>query len=157
MIRIVNGDLLEAKEKIICHQVNCQNAMGSGVAKAIYSIYPEVKEEYHKRCEQMHKYGLLGTIQLVPIKSSEKHKTVINIFGQYDYGRQKKRYTDYHALKHAFTLINDMVESGTLLESELAFPHCFGCGLAGGDWAVVEALLLKCMPSVTITVYKKDD
>jgi len=156
VIRIVNGDLLEAKEKVICHQVNCQNAMGSGVAKAIYSVYPEVKEEYHKRCDQIPKRNLLGSIQVVPIKSSTNHKMVINIFGQYDYGRKKKQYTNYHALKHAFTLINDMVESGTLLESELAFPHCFGCGLAGGDWAVVEDLMLKYMPSVDITIYKKD-
>lgn len=35
MIKIIQGDLLEAKENIIAHQVNCKGVMGSGVAKQI--------------------------------------------------------------------------------------------------------------------------
>ncbi len=33
---------------LILHGVNCQRAMGSGVAKALYSKWPQVKEEYMK-------------------------------------------------------------------------------------------------------------
>ena len=34
MIKVVNGSLLDATEDILCHQVNCQGVMGSGVALA---------------------------------------------------------------------------------------------------------------------------
>jgi len=35
MIKIINGNILDAKETFICHQVNCQGVMGAGLAKAI--------------------------------------------------------------------------------------------------------------------------
>ena len=34
MVTVVKGNLLNASEKIIAHQVNCQKKMNSGVAKA---------------------------------------------------------------------------------------------------------------------------
>ncbi|MET3289633.1 UNVERIFIED_CONTAM: O-acetyl-ADP-ribose deacetylase (regulator of RNase III) [Brevibacillus sp. OAP136] len=36
---IKKGDLLQASEPIIGHQVNCQGVMGSGIAKAIWVRY----------------------------------------------------------------------------------------------------------------------
>ena len=44
------GSLLEADADIICHQVNCQGAMGAGVAKQIADKWPNVKKEYVKFC-----------------------------------------------------------------------------------------------------------
>ena len=35
MVKLINGDLLEAKETYIAHQVNCYGAMGRGVAVQI--------------------------------------------------------------------------------------------------------------------------
>ena len=40
MVTVVKGNLLDAKETIIAHQVNCQRKMNSGVAKAIKEKYP---------------------------------------------------------------------------------------------------------------------
>ena len=31
MIKIIHGDILDATEVFICHQVNCQGVMGEGV------------------------------------------------------------------------------------------------------------------------------
>lgn len=36
-MRVVIGDITEATEDLILHQVNCQNIMGSGVAKVLYT------------------------------------------------------------------------------------------------------------------------
>ena len=47
-MKIINKDITTLKKGILLQQVNCQNAMGSGVAKAIYTRWPIVKEEYHK-------------------------------------------------------------------------------------------------------------
>ena len=46
MIKIVNGNIVSAKEQIIAHQVNCRGVMGAGLALQIRNKYSEVYEEY---------------------------------------------------------------------------------------------------------------
>ena len=50
MIRYIAGDILNSNEDIIVQQVNCQNVMGSGLAKAIYTKWPVEQTGYHKYC-----------------------------------------------------------------------------------------------------------
>ena len=89
MIKTVVGDLLDATEDIIVQQVNCRSVMGSGVAKAIYTRWPEVKTEYHKFCRRSTSpYDLLGKVQLIDV---EPGKAVANVFGQLNYGRTAKK------------------------------------------------------------------
>lgn len=148
---IVPGDLLQSTETAICHQVNCQNAMGSGVAKALYEKWPEVKEQYHKYCHGAKPEQLLGHVQAVNINGKDiDHggRFVINIFGQLNYGRDGKCYTRYDALETAFDKINY-----ALAGYSLAFPYGFGCGLAGGDWATVYRLIRDHLYNTDITIY----
>ena len=49
MVTVVKGNLLNASEKIIAHQVNCQKKMNSGVAKAIREKWSDVFEKYQKK------------------------------------------------------------------------------------------------------------
>jgi len=74
MIKIIEGNILNAKEDIICHQVNCKKVMGSGLAKQIRDKYPNVYEEYVNLinwAKEEYKRGfskkksLLGSIQFV--------------------------------------------------------------------------------------------
>ena len=46
MIHHVKGNLLDSNCDYICHQVNCQGVMNSGVAKQIREKWPEVYESY---------------------------------------------------------------------------------------------------------------
>lgn len=46
MVKLINGDLLEAKETYIAHQVNCYGAMGRGVALQIKNRYPDVNAAF---------------------------------------------------------------------------------------------------------------
>lgn len=151
MFQIIKGDLLHANAAFICHQVNCKNVMGAGVAKALYSKYPEVKSEYHKFCLNANSSkDLLGEIQIVPLHSRDT--AVINIFGQLDYGRQRGVvYTDYEALKKAFIKINQECAF-----KPVAFPYGIGCGLAGGDWEKVERLMLRYLLDCNVKVYLKE-
>ena len=151
MLRIVKGDLLLAKEAVICHQVNCQDMMGSGVAKALYTKWPEIKREYHAFCADKRPRELLGKIQVVELAEfPAMQKVVINIFGQLNCGHDNICYTRYDALEKAFDEINRVCASKTL-----AFPHGFGCGLAGGDWATIEKLMLEHLYNTEVTVYWK--
>ena len=135
MIRTVIGNIVESKETYICHQVNCQNAMGAGVAKALYERWPSVKSEYHAFCSKHHAPAeLLGSHQLISVGED---KWVINIFGQLEFGRNKNKvYTDYVALEKVFVEISQ-------LDGSFAFPHGIGCGLANGDWNIVYSLIEK--------------
>lgn len=152
MIKIVKGDILNAREAAICHQVNCQNQMGAGVAKVLYTRWPEVKTEYHRFCDGKRPRDLLGKIQVVELREFPAwNKVVINIFGQLNCGHDKICYTRYDALATAFDELNRIAASKTV-----AFPYGFGCGLANGDWTQIEKLMLKHLTNVDVTVYMKD-
>lgn len=66
---IKEGNVFDSDAKIICHQVNCQGVMGSGVAKEVRERYPKVYEEYHIYCESNKDCPerMLGVAQMVPV------------------------------------------------------------------------------------------
>lgn len=39
MLKVVKGDLFDAKEKYLIHQVNCQGLMGAGECKRSVGLY----------------------------------------------------------------------------------------------------------------------
>ena len=147
MLHILNGDLLCADADFICHQVNCRSVMGAGVAKAIYTKWPEVKAKYHEFCSKSTPEELLGKIQIVDVYDL-RIDSVINIFGQLNYGRGKAVYTDYTALQHAFSEINRVC-----CGKSIAFPYGFACGLAGGDWIEIEKLMLQNLQNCDVKIY----
>lgn len=148
MIKTVIGNLLDAPENVICHQVNCQNVMGAGVAKTIYTRWPEVKRAYHRYCSCFKDpENLLGQVQIVEVAPN---KQVANIFGQLEYGRDKhRRYTDYSALTNAFNQIRFECSG-----KSLAFPYGFGCGLANGDWKIVRKMMDIYFGEMDVTIYQ---
>ena len=146
MISIVKGNLLDAKVDAICHQVNCRGVMGAGVAKAISDKWPIVKLEYEALCTlSSSPYDLLGTAQVVNVKNG---LIVINLFGQLNYGRNKVCYTDYNALEKAMKSVNEMFKGMTI-----ALPWKIGCGLAGGDWATVEEIIMRSLKDCEVKIY----
>ena len=151
MVRIIDGSILDAKEDIICHQVNCQGVMGSGVAKVLCEKWPVIKKAYTRHCRRYSDpKDLLGTFQLVEV---EKGKLVANVFGQLDFGRDKyRKYTDYVALTNAFAQLRDEYH-----DKSLAFPHGFGCGLANGDWIIVLGIIHTYFNDMDVTIYKLPD
>lgn len=149
MIRTVRGSILDAREKYICHQVNCRNAMGSGLAKALYEKWPQVKSVYHEVTSWfVDPADLLGMFYLVRVEDAQ---CVINIYGQLNYGRDKSVvYTNYEALREAFTTMDRR------LHGDFAFPYGFGCGLANGDWETVYGLIQECFQHNNVTIYQLD-
>lgn len=148
MVKTVMGDILDATEDIICQLVNCQGVMGSGVAKAIYTCWPNVKKSYQRFCRRFSApEDLLGKYQLVEI---EPNRFVANIFGQLEYGRdQYKKYTSYSALTDAFNEIRN-----TYSDKSLAFPYGFACGLANGDWTIVSKMIEIYFHDMDVTIYQ---
>ncbi len=152
MLTIINGDLLQAKEDVICHQVNCQGKMNSGVAKSIRVAYPDVYHEYMTLYEEYMQAGmqkdLLGRVQGVEVG---ENKFVVNIFGQYNYGYDGGQYTNTNALYEGFRVIRKNAEIAGL---SVAMPYMIGCYRGGADWKEVENLLLKAFDGYQVTLYK---
>lgn len=143
------GNICDVKTGIIIQQVNAQGVMGSGVAKAIRDKWPVVWNEYSKVVRpntiDMGK-GYMG--MMIPVQVSPD-LFVCNIVGQQFYGRDStKRYTSYDALDDGLKRVRAFAQERFSISQdmkwvsapEIHFP-LIGCGLGGGDWAIVSAIL----------------
>lgn len=139
MIKHVKCDIFESGADYICHQVNCQGVMGSGVAKQVRERCPVVYEHYKRWCDVMPKDYLLGQAQFV--KTQEEHHTsfkgIVNLFAQYNYGYDGRCYTDYDALRNALKFFKNYL----LTKPTIAIPYLMGCHRGGGDWNVVYSMI----------------
>lgn len=150
MIKIIEGNLLDASEDIIGHQVNCQGVMGSGVAKSIKDKWRTAYIGYSNYCFEKNPCDLLGELLLVNVSDN---KFIAHLFGQQNYGRRKVRYTDYDALEQALHKLRTVAERNKL---SVALPYNIGCGLANGDWNVVYEIIDKVFSDYQLTLYKLD-
>jgi len=134
----ITGDITSITSGIILHQVNCQNSMSSGVARALYEKHPIIKEEYHKKCKGVYPDKLLGDIQSVIINDD---LIVVNSFTQLRYGNSKKtgiKYTDEERLINSIRYVELKAKEFGV---QAYVPKYIGCGLAGGDWKIIEDAL----------------
>lgn len=128
---IKQGDLLTADVNYICHQVNCQGKMNSGIAKSIREKWPIIYANY----SQLQHSNMLGEIQSVYIYDTGL--VVINMFGQYDYGYDGARYTSYDAFWSCLNKIKEIVPKG----SKIGFPGNIGCCRGGANWNVILEMI----------------
>jgi O-acetyl-ADP-ribose deacetylase (regulator of RNase III) len=146
MIYRIVGDLLKQdKVDIICHQANTKGVMGAGIALQIKRIYPEVYQKYKLYCDQ---YGsdLLGKTLYVNCNDG---KIVANLFGQDGFGRGFCQ-TDYTALDMA---LSKLANTANLTQKSVGLPYKMGCGLAGGDWKIVNEIIEKYFGNSKVNCY----
>lgn len=160
MIVEIRGNILDTDCKLIAHGVNCQNKMGSGVAKALYEKWPIIKVMYHDYFEEFDAgesgEKFLGKIDCVSIdrntgKTSRNYNLVlVNCFTQQNYGYDGALYLDYKALENCLKELKELCKYYQI--TEIAMPK-IGCGLAGGDWEEVRKIIDNCLPDLTVKVY----
>ena len=139
IVKEIQGSILDTDLNFIAHGVNCQNKMGSGVAKVLFTKYPEVKTNYHHFFNNnIHllmngQEDFLGTVQPIVVRDG---KTVFNLFTQENYGYDGKLYLSYQAVIDVFDILTNKCEN----MNAIAIPK-IGCGLAGGDWEIVKKII----------------
>lgn len=161
MMHYVNGNLLDTNCQYICHQVNCQGKMNSGVAKAIREKWPIVYTNYiakFKDIQPEHFKLFLGTIQFVPLYNDyyldKERKQVINMFAQDNYGYDGRRYTSYDAFWSCLNYIATTVPKG----SSLAFPYKVGCVRGGANWTIIETMIKEVLEKdYDVFIYKLEE
>ena len=149
-VKIINGDLLRAKEDIICHQVNCRGFMGSGVASAIKHKWPEVYECYREHCLCNKPGDLLGTVQFTVTNG---FINVANLFAQETCGSSGQRYTSYDAFYECLENIRDRIHPS----KSLAFPYRIGSDRGGASWDVIYAMICDVLGDREVTIYRLSD
>lgn len=134
----IEGNLLNADTQYICHQVNCQGKMNSGVAKSIREKWPIVFDSYKNYCDYHSPWcdttHMLGGCQFIDVESN---KIVINMFAQDGYGYDERRYTSYDAFWACLGEITKTVPKG----STIAFPDHIGCCRGGANWCVIRTMI----------------
>lgn len=119
-------------KRYIVHQVNCHGVMGAGFAKQIKEKYPECYRAYREHSLLHSPDNLLGTVFIW----DSPEITIFNMYSQLDYGVGKCQ-INYRAMQAALSNIRQQYPTQIILA-----PYKIGCGLAGGDWKIVEKILV---------------
>lgn len=133
------GNLLDSvTQGVILQQVNAQNAMGSGFAKAVYEKWPKVKTSFHAWSAafpaDVVRMGKVQPIQL------DTDLWIVNIVGQRFAGRDGMRYTSYDALDEGLLSTAVWLRDHGFGSHDVHFP-LIGAGLGGGHWPAIAALI----------------
>jgi len=134
LVKNIDGNLLDFPEDItvICHCCNPFHTFGAGIAKSIADRYPEAYEADKKTG-----YGdtsKLGTVSFVGI-GDEKY--VVNMYAQGVISTES-RAVDYEAMAKCMEWVFKVWSAKNAI---IGFPKYIGCGLAGGDWRIVKAMI----------------
>lgn len=147
----VNGDLLKSRHNYLCHQVNCQGRMNSGIAKSIRERWPAVYDVYLHEWKNGKSLGENCTVYIhgnIPVQG------IINMFAQQNYGYDGKKYTSYDAFWNCLNEIKKFCPKG----SSIAFPDHIGCGLGGANWEVIRTMIEEALgETYEVYIYKLEE
>ena len=147
MIQEIVGDLLRDGKGMICHQVNYQGVMGGGIAYSIAEKLLSQKQyrEYQRLCMKKGK-KLLGTNWYAECGDI----IVANMFCQNAEPRiGQTTLTNYVAMELCFRCLRDYAEARGV---PIYLPARIGCGIAGGDWNRVKAIIKNALGAATVPV-----
>lgn len=137
MIEYIQGDLLQTDAPLILHQVNLHGVMGGGLAYNIAQKYPSVERAY-----SIYR-GFLGDVLYCRTKDF--------IIGNC-YSQNEDFTTNYYMLtKCLINVRNYMTQRGI---DTVAIPYKYGCGIAKGDWAMVELLFKAVLGDFNVLIYR---
>lgn len=140
----INMSILDAQNGMVVHQVNCRGKMGAGLALAIRNKWPKVYSDYMDRF--IHRGIALGEVIFTKVTPE---LVVASLAGQYDYGREKRCYTQYDAVVTGLKAIRETNIHPVYI------PYGMGCTLAGGNWETMMAHLAYYLPDCIIANYKQ--
>jgi len=172
-IRVVQGDITEAKEEYIAQQNNCLGVKPKGLSATIAKQFPyanpySFRKSIGKRNMAVSEdRPLPGSITILE-GPNEVSKKVICMFAQYGMGRPYKynnsgpdAVPDSYALReHWFwNCLEQISKIQPQKRKDIAMPYNIGCGLAGGDWKHYLTMLelwVRKDPMISLTLYKLD-
>lgn len=153
-IKYIKGDatepiVIDDKYSVICHCCNALGAWGKGFVVPLGKKYPIAREKYLEFIENTPKENRLGSVSFAKVNDNI---IVANIIGQYyTYPKEGKIPLDYEALEKGFKFIINIFKMHKM-PLTIHMPK-IGCGLAGGDWNVVEKIIKNTFIKEEIEIY----
>jgi len=148
LIPTIGNLLLNKDVDVIGHQCNCQNTMGSGIAKSIKEMYPEAWNSDVTAAKQ--KSNTLGNFSLARINSwtAAKHgvkvKFISNLYGQNLYGKGARQ-TNYEAIYAALEGMANALTSNALNQFDpnftVGFPYKMASDRGGARWEIIHEMI----------------
>jgi len=126
-IRYVSGDLFRNAHdaQAFAHGCNCQGSMGAGIAKNFRARYPEMYEEYRRRCKAEPRQFNLGECWLW---KADNQPWVFNLGTQEGYWRAR---ASYEAIDTALRSMRQQADVEGI--TRIAVPR-IGVGYGGLSW-----------------------
>lgn len=139
MIRFVRGNLLDSEAEALVNAVNCVGVMGKGIALEFKKRYPEVFQEYARRCRIEEKRpGDVWAIRYY-------ERWIVHAFTK-GHWREKSKLTYIVDCARYIALF----VKASKLES-IAIP-ALGCGNGGLPWPAVKQILEEALGDVRADV-----
>lgn len=152
----VTGDATQPQgegPKLLVHVCNDIGAWGRGFVLPLGKRFPAVKRAYGQWfAGETSQPFALGEVQFVPVAPD---LTVANLIGQHDIARKNRPAAlppvRYEAIRQGLTRVRE--EARRTLAS-VHMPR-IGAGVAGGDWAVIAAIIEEELTAhgLSVTVY----
>lgn len=147
MLQHAKGNLIDMAETglfdVIVHGCNCQNTMGSGIAKELRARYPGVYQADCIATKQWHNpVAKLGNFSTYTNAVNGNLFVIINAYTQLHYLPRGVDHFEYES----FYLILKKLE--TLGGVRFGFPY-IGMGLAGGDESRIIKMLIDFANKIT--------
>lgn len=154
-LKYKQGCLIEAAKSseidVIAQQCNCHNTRANGIAPQIDRAFPEAGTADDATVSgDMQKLG-----QFSKGINEEHGVTIYNLYGQYDFGTDNQK-TNYLALEMSLLFMLFDMDATGLYGANIGFPK-LGCGLGGGDWPIVEEMIVDifCKEGYNVTIFER--
>jgi O-acetyl-ADP-ribose deacetylase (regulator of RNase III) len=140
MLKHAKGNLIDLAEQglfdVIVHGCNCQNTMGSGIAKEIRERYPQAYEADSAMIYTYQKPVLkLGNFSVAADNPIDPKFEIVNAYTQLHYLPRGVDHFDYESFK---LILRKLAVISP--DARYGFPY-IGMGLAGGDPDEIKKIL----------------
>jgi O-acetyl-ADP-ribose deacetylase (regulator of RNase III) len=145
-IQYVSGDIFVNRynAQALAHGCNCKGAMGAGVAKGFRQNYPDMYEEYRRRCKAQPRQFNPGDSLLW--KTDDK-LSIFNLGTQEDYWHHR---ATYDAIEKSLETMKHQAEEESI--HSIAIP-CIGAGYGGLSWKKVRPIIERVFKDWPGTLY----
>ena len=135
-MQIEQGDLVQKAKAgefdVIVHGCNCFCTMGAGIAKTIKQVFPAAYQADLATVASDEKK--LGSYSMAVVGVGGRTLVIINAYTQYQW-RGPGRKADYEAIRQVFRRVKQ-----NFTGKRIGYP-AIGAGLAGGEWALIAAII----------------
>jgi O-acetyl-ADP-ribose deacetylase (regulator of RNase III) len=133
-IEFVRGDLFANRfgARALAHGCNCQGSMGAGIATGFRDRYPEMYEEFRRRCKAKPREFNLGDAWLW---KADDQPWVFNLGTQEGVWRAR---ASYEAIEAALVSMRQQADGEGI--TSIALPR-IGTGYGGLSWKKVRAII----------------